>query len=263
MQPLTKTTATILAALALLGFAGCSARGGPREPGARLVIFLDQSASINGAQRGLWLREAGKLLKVIAGGWGVTIFPIHDQTSGAAALFEADVPEWDPDATLEVAAAQKAALVRARRGAEAAVRKALESGGAARTDVFSAIDRLRPDSKRTRTVVVLFCDMLNSMPELNMERSGVLTSASAAGHIRNLARRHGWSNSQLAGVEIYCILNSVESGQSGPATDRLTQRAFYDALFRAMGARLALYDTNFGSQGFAPAKGDSYVAQAR
>ncbi len=141
-----------------------------------------------------------------------------------------------------------------RDGALAAIRKALESAGnAARTDVFSAIDRVQPDPRSRPTAVYFFSDMLNSTPDLDMERSGAITRANAGEQIRRLARKDAWSNGLLAGVDVYCVLNSIESGHGGPAIDRLTQRFFYDALFQALGAHLLTYDTHLASLGFSPA----------
>jgi hypothetical protein len=229
--------------------AGCTAQGRVHEPGRRSIIFLDLSASVDHEQRRLWGRDAARLVDNLAGGCGIAVYAIHDHTMDAAPLFEGEVPDWLSGATYDVATRQKAALVETRGGASAAIQKALDgSGGAIRTDIFSAIDRIRPDPNGRRTAIYFFSDMLNSTSDLNMERPGSLTRSNAREQIQKLARRHAWRPDLLAGMEIYCVLNSIESGHSGPAVDRLTQRDFYEALFKALGARLVTYDTHLGLQ---------------
>jgi hypothetical protein len=241
-------SAALLAVFAPIFLVGCSAQGRVQEPGRRSIVFLDLSASVDYEQRRLWGRDAARVVDALAGGCGVAVLPIHDHTLEAAPLFEGEVPQWLSDATFDVASRQKAALVQTRDGASAAIRKALDGdGGAIRTDIFSAIDRIRPDPNARRTAIYFFSDMLNSTSDLNMERPGSLTRSNAAEQIQNLARRHAWRPGILAGVEVYCVLNSIESGHSGPAVDRLTQRYFYEALFKALGARLVTYDTHLGS----------------
>jgi hypothetical protein len=103
--------------------------------------------------------------------------------------------------------------------------------------------------------------MLNSTPDLNMEAPGALRRPDIALKLRKLASRHYWQPNQLAGDHVYCVLNSIESGQRGPAVDRLTQRAFYGALFQALGARLMVYETHLPGAIFGSAvSGGSYVA---
>jgi hypothetical protein len=162
----------------------------------------------------------------------------------AAPLFEADIPALSGDATSETAEGQHLALTKARAGAKDAIEKGLGEGAAARTDIFSTVDRIHPDSRQRHTLIFYFSDMLNSTPDLNMEIRGSLTRPTITSQLQNLARRHYWRQGQLAGAQVYCILNSVESGHRGPALDRLTQKAFYAALFDALGAHLMVYDTH-------------------
>jgi hypothetical protein len=247
----TAAPAALLAVFAPLFLVGCSANGSVHESGRRSFVFLDLTGSVDQEQRRLWASDAGRLVDSLSGGSGIAVYPIHDHTMEAAPLFEGEIPEWKPDATYEVAARQKADLVRTRDRASAAIRRALDSGGdAARTDIFSAIDRVQPDLQARPTAIYFFSDMLNSTPDLNMEHAGALTRGNAAEQIRKLARKHQWRGGLLKGVDVYCVLNSVASGRAGPAVDRLTQRDFYQALFETLGARLVTYDTHLGSLTF-------------
>jgi hypothetical protein len=229
---------------AAIVLAGCSAKGSEGQPGLRLIVFLDQTASINAAQRAAWMKEAAGLASQIAPGSSIAIYPIHDRTMDAAPLFAADIPAAPDDATADEARAQHSALVGAREGARAAIETGLNAGGASQTDIFSTIDRIQPDPRQRRTVIVYFSDMLNSTPDLNMEARGTIKRSDIPAKLEGLARRHYWQPGQLAGDEVFCILNSIDSGQREPAVDRLTQRVFYDALFQALGAQLKSYETH-------------------
>src|SRR5437899_1434526 len=121
--------AVLVAVLLPMLFAGCGADPVSPDPGHRVVIFLDLTASVDHEQRAIWLRDASALVQTLKGGWGVSVFAIHDHTMDAAPLFAAEIPQWQEDAPLDVAGPQKAALVRARRGANEAIQKALNDTG--------------------------------------------------------------------------------------------------------------------------------------
>jgi hypothetical protein len=243
-----------------LALTGCSAQGDVGRPGFRLIVFLDQSASVDAAQRAAWMNEATDLTRQLAGGSSIAIYPIHDRTMDSAPIFEADIPEAKDDATSDEARAQHQALARVRDGARAAIAKGLDGGTAVRTDIFSTVDRIQPDPRQRRTVIVYFSDMLNSTSDLNMEVPGTIRRSNISTELQGLARRHYWQASQLAGDEVFCVLNSIESGHKAPTVDRLTQRVFYGALFQALGAQLVDYETHLTGSILNPALGGRYVA---
>src|SRR5271157_5504482 len=131
--------AVALAAVVALLLAACSTPAAERSPGRRVILFIDQSASIDRDQRRQWQNDANGLVRGIRDGWSVSIFGIHDHTLEAAPLFEVDIPVFAPDGTSRTAAARNSAIQTARQSALAAVEKALDTGGAARTDIFSAL----------------------------------------------------------------------------------------------------------------------------
>lgn len=230
---------------AAIATSGCSAHGEPPGSGRRLIVFVDLTASITDGQRALWKRDAARLAGGLGDDSSIAIYAIHDRTMDAAQLYSAEIPALVADGTRTAAERQKVSRRDARKGALAAVIRALDSGvNAPRTDVFGAIDRVRPVRDRRRLEIIFFSDMLNSTPDFDMEVPGALTKSSIASRIGQLARKHSWHSGQLAGAEVYCLLNSIESGRHGQAVDRLTQRAFYEALFETLGARLMAYDTN-------------------
>jgi hypothetical protein len=110
--------------------------------------------------------------------------------------------------------------------------------------------------------IFFFSDMLNSTPDLDMETPRTLTRANIRDRVEQLAQRHSWRSGQLAGAEVYCLLNSISSGKRGPAVDRLTQQIFYKSLFESLGARLISYDTNLASPA-SPEEGANNVVDNR
>ncbi len=248
---------------AVVATSGCSAHAESHGVGRRVIVFLDLSASITNGQREIWKHEAARLAGGLADDSSIAIYAIHDHTMDAAQLFEAEIPAYVADGTRSAAEKQKIARREARKGALAAIASTLDSGGrASRTDVFSAIDRVRPAPDGRRLEVFFFSDMLNSTSDFNMESPGALTRSGIPDRILSLERKHSWHSGQLAGAEVYCVLNSIESGRRGPALDRLTQQAFYSSLFESLGARLMAYDTNV--VGFSsPAEGGRDVAEAK
>ncbi len=259
MKTLRPLLAAGLATWALLAATGCGAQAAPPSSGRDIFVFLDLTASVTGAQRELWKSEAAQLTAGLGDNSSVSVYAIHDHTMEAAQLFRAEIPAPAGDGTRSDAQKQKTARLEARKGSLAAIAAALETGGQApRTDIFSAIDRIHARSGR-HVEIYFLSDMLNSTPDFNMETPGSLTRATIPDRIRLLAQRHTWRPGQLAGAEVYCVLNSVASNGHGPAVDRLTQQAFYQALFESLGARLALYDTNLNTQ----SEGGNYVAQNR
>jgi hypothetical protein len=242
----TPAFAPALIVVTSLLLAACSARAGDHAPGRRLILFFDQSASVDGEQRRQWQNDANNLVSCVRDGWSVSIYGIHDHTLEAAPLFETDIPVFDSDGTSKTLAVKNAAIQHARQAALAAIEKALANGPAARTDIFSALDRVHPDPQNRHTTIVFFSDMLNSMPELNMEHAGSVTLLNINSLIPPLARHHLWRQDSLAGAEVYCVLNSIEIGRSGPAVDRRVQQVFYQTLFGALSAKLVRYETSLG-----------------
>jgi hypothetical protein len=240
----TRFLASAVCASALF-LAACTSPS-PTRPGRRLIIFFDQSGSIGADQRRQWLHDATGLVQSIGGGSSIVICGIHDHTLDAAPLFEADVPIFRDDGTSKTLAERNAAIQAARRGAMAALEEALNQGGAARTDVFSAIDRVHPDVNGRATTIAFFSDMLNSTAELNMERAGSVTLQNIPALIGKVARLHMWQKDTLRGCQVYCVLNSIELGGHGPQVDRRVQQLFYQNLFEALGGKLVRYETSLG-----------------
>lgn len=260
MRTLRPLLAAGLSVWAALASAGCGAQAEPSAFGRDVFVFLDLSASVTLPQRILWKTEAARLTDGLGDNSSIAVYAIHDHTMDAALLYQAEIPAPIGDGTHSDAARQKTARTEARKGSRAAIAAALDSGGSApNTDIFSAIDRVHAARAGRRIEIYFLSDMLNSTPDFDMEVPGTLTRTNVPDRINQLARRHSWRPGQLAGAEVYCLLNSVASKGHGPAVDRLTQQAFYRTLFESLGAHLALYDTNLTT----PTNGGSYVAENR
>ena len=85
--------------LRVLTLLGCllavRGRASAEPAGRRLIIFLDQSASIDSGQRQAWAGDAGRLSELLAPGWGLTLYALHDKTMDAAPLYDGEVPEGE------------------------------------------------------------------------------------------------------------------------------------------------------------------------
>jgi hypothetical protein len=244
-----KSSAVAALALAAIGLAGCDS-GAPVPTGPRVFAFVDLSASIAPDQRSRWETEAARLIRSLDYGWSFALYPVHDQTLSAAPYFVAEIPQPSPEPGMDEVTRCKMARRAAREGASAAFRRAFsEAGRAPGTDLFSAVDRFGPDPSGRPTAAVFFSDMINSTAELNMERRPAVQRAPGE-LIRELASRHGWHGETLRGVQVYCVLNAVGSGQAG--FDRRWQKRFYEHMFAALGGRLAVFDTHLDSWNLQP-----------
>ena len=249
--PKRSVLAAVLACAALCGTACGRAPG--RPSGLRLYAFVDRSASIRPGQQSQWERDSQRLTRAIGPGWGVTVFAVHDQTLSAGPLFTAEIPPRSGDEGVDELRRLKAAVRAARAGASQAFTKAFrEPGKSSATDLFGAVDRILPDSEGRPTVAVFFSDMIHSTDEFDMER-GPLPGDGDAALFKTLAVRHFWRPETLRGVRVYCLLNSRGSGERGP--HRLVLKRFYQRLFAALGADLALFDTHVNSWNVMHTKG--------
>lgn len=237
----------MLFAAALILMAGCGHRPAEHPAGVRLFAFVDLSASVTQSQRKLWEGEAKKLLQRAGPGWHITVYPIHDQSQAAAPLADVRIPDLRPDALEDETQRYRKGSHAAKKGAQAAFQRAFDEPGRARaTDVFGATGRIEPDPDGRPTVAVFFSDMLHATSKWNMgqvqfDRNDIPNL------VRGVAERHAWHNKTLEGVRIYCVLNSLSSGQQERGVGRSEREAFYQTLFSALGGQLVLFDTHLGS----------------
>lgn len=228
-----------------LATVGCSASAEPNRRSTRFVLFLDLSASVPPTECERWLGQAGRLVPDY--GDSVVVFPLHEQTLAAGPLLEAEIPALGRDPGFDELARARKVRKQVRESLAGVLKKAFaESARSPATDVFSAIDRIRPDLAGRRTAVVFFSDMLNSTREGNLEKAPAVAPSAVPALIRSIGAAHGWSAATLRGVDVYCILNSLESGKAAPVNDRRILHRFFGAMFQSMGARLVVFDTHLG-----------------
>jgi hypothetical protein len=216
-------------------------------PPIRYVIFVDTTASITEKQSAHWVGIADKAIAKLRSGDALAIYEITDRTLESRELFEAEPPVCPKDAGQQNLTECKSRLSAARKGAREALQKALASKSHARsTDIFSAMDRVKPDPGGRRTVLLFLSDMLHSLVERgdpNLEKS-VITPDHMGRLIEGIAQHHGWQPGTLTQAEIHVILPSASSGDAKPLNDRRALKQFYQLLFSALGARLLTFDTS-------------------
>jgi hypothetical protein len=209
----------------------------------RLIIFVDQSASIPEAQQTQWEKTAGQLFDRLGTGDGIVIFGLHDQSLNAKPIYQADVPILDDEAGLEDRARWKRRLNQIREQAKAAFQQALNpQQRALSTDIFSAINRVQPDRSR-KTVLIFMSDMLHSTPELDLEKVR-LSEEKISDLLNPVIAKHRWPKGMLAEAEVHCVLNSVNMRESSPLNDRIILQQFWATLFEYLGAGVETFETH-------------------
>jgi hypothetical protein len=230
-----------LLALVLVSQAACL----PDHAPATYVLFLDLTGSVSSAQGAAWVATVDAVLQRLTFGDTVAVFPITDRTLDAAPLFRARIAaEGD---SLEDLAAARASLQRVRADAAAAVRAALAAPSRARrTDVFAVVDRVAEAVRGSDlpAQVFIFSDFLDSAtPDLIDMEQKRLPMETLPTLIAAVQQRYGWAPDSLRGATIAGVLNGVASGGRAPMNDRRALRAFWGALFEAVGGCLAQFDT--------------------
>jgi len=232
---------SLLCLLALLS-QGCSVEAqqpGPR-PGTRLIVWLDLSSSVSGEQRTAWLQEAKKIIAQLAATDSIFVFGIHEATLGAGPLYIGHMPALRTNASLHERLQVHAAQHKVREEAAEAIKQALSGkANAKQTDLFGALDRIRPDDKGRPTVHYFFSDMEHATAELNMEVTPLAKNMQSL--VNNVVKRHGWHSNHLAETRVNCILPGAR-GRS-KVNDRLVLERFWGDLFRTVGAKLENFET--------------------
>jgi hypothetical protein len=226
----------------LLVLALCPAPVRANEPGTRFLVFFDLSSSVAERDRDRWASWLkSNVIQTLRPGDALSIYPVHDRTLGAAALYAGALSPLPRDRGIQAAAEAARAVARVRADATAALAAALKQvTRTSQTDLFSALDRYETDITGRRMVVVFLSDMLHAAPDANLE-SRRLTDIPAA--LKSLSAQRRWKSDQLMGAHVYCVLNGETAGQAAAANDRRTLKTFYEALFAAVGARLMRFDT--------------------
>jgi hypothetical protein len=219
-----------------------SAQCEPKTAPKRIVLGIDVSASIKSDQRQLWFPLALQFLACLGPSDRLEIFPIHENTRDSAPLFANNFPT--PRGTTIDAKRKFAQERRAfRQQAEAALTEAFRAEPKAQiTDLFSLLDRVRPDSRAT--LLVIFSDGLHSTAELNLERV-LLKPDRFPELIRTIAQKHNWHRQTLDHTKVDVILPSVGCcNRTKPVNDREILERFYQSLIDALGGHLEVFDTH-------------------
>ena len=207
---------------------------------SRVVLAVDRSGSFTQAQRSAWEPLGAELAACVGAGGKLEIFAVSANTMNDGPLFSRSFPV---QASRTVAGAEHFADLRKRFRADAG--SALHAGfnsadSGATTDLFGILTRVTHDDGPPG-LMVLFSDLLNSTPELNLERVALRESDFPA-LIARLAKVHRWDSRTLAGTKVMVIM-PPGARQVGP-NNRVILESFYHALFGAMGGTLVRCETH-------------------
>lgn len=228
----------------------CPLHAAADQAGTRYLLFFDlSSVAEDDGSRWLALLES-RVINRFRPGDALTIYPIHDRTLGAGAIFTGAVAALPPDPGMAATAETARTVARVRTGAKTALRRALAERFAAtkQSDVLSVLDRYEADVTGRRMVVVLFSDLLHVGADLDLERTR-LDPDSTAGLLKTLARQRHWRSDQLTGVVVHCVLNAESADHKPGPNNRRVLKDFYEALFSAVGARLVRFETDLDLTG--------------
>ncbi len=220
-----------------------SRKGQVQAPVLR-VIFVDLSASPAPADAERWLGAAAQIVfEQTHFGDSVIIFGVHDHTAESAPIFEAYVPNLAPDASMEVTINARRALRRARIDGLAKLRAVLNAPIRSRTThLIESFHRIPRDSKRV-TEVLFLSDMEESTSELDLERTRI-TQWNLARLARSAINRYQLSRGDLAGVNVYCVLDSPSIGAvAKKVNSRLALESFWRLIVTSLGGNLASFDS--------------------
>lgn len=224
-----------------------------QRPTSRLLIFVDQSASISANQQTQWKVEGERLINQCSFGDVIAIFGLHDQTLNARAIYRGEIPALPEGAGLVETGEVKRALSQIKMAAKAELQQALQPGTRAlHTDIFAALNRVRDfeEAERARHtvapkyVVLFLSDMLHStQSDLDMEKTR-LAEDNLDDLLNPVIAKYRWQKGALARAEIHCVLNSIEIIGATPLNNRIILKKTWEKLFAFLGARLQTFETH-------------------
>jgi hypothetical protein len=208
------------------------------------VVFADLSVSGKG-QEEHWSNAAEQtVFGLMRPGDGLLISGVHDHTGESAPLFllGAALPIDMKMGSAEVLRRRKL-FADMRDGGRGALRKAFADRARSReTKVIESLGRIRRNSGRL-VKAIYFSDMLESSSALNLEQLR-LTDHNTSPLVEAAVRTQGLEKGSLAGVAVYCVLNSPRIGERPPSPNtRLALQRFWRVVFEFTGARLEWFDS--------------------
>ena len=230
---LVRTFAAIAALGALNGCDSPEAQSPtPREPGTQYIVGVDVSASRTPVQSAEGQRLLQGLIGRVTHGDRMVIVETYRTGSAAANQWDDTVPSLRrPPA---ISGGERKALERFKRKAASVSTVFFDSTRSATimsTDILMTLARAADYAKASNgreTTLVLLSDMLNSTPELNMERQGGIPDAKWVA-----ARKASGRLPDLSGICVFVAGADVTSSRGAAA------RAFWSDFFAQSGARMA------------------------
>jgi len=204
---------------------------------------LDLSASPDPAQAGFWTRAFDELIAGrLQAGDALLILGVHDNTDGAAPLFDESCPAVNRDAGMDAEISARAKLKAMRAGGGAKVREVFAvPARAGATRLVEILPRVpRGGSRDVR--VVFFSDMIEESKLIDLANTRV--AGRATGMVRAVALAAGLRGGELQGATVECVLDDLGVGaRPRSVNSRAELREFWQAMFESAGGRLVSFDT--------------------
>ena len=214
------------------------------QPHNLYYLLFDQSISPEGNDQAEWRKVGRQIVDSLAGGDGIVILGIHDQSQNSGLMYQGEMPVLPEDYTYDEDTATKAKWTEVRKEAGEAIESALNPSKRAEwTDIFGALNRVR-HGKNQVTHIFMFSDMKESTPALDLERTR-LTEENLISSLNAAVGKYDWQNDQLRGARVHCLLDSIQLGGGKKSlNDRTIQRRFWETFFQPFKAELITFDTN-------------------
>jgi len=223
------------------GAAGSAQTRCNEDEGVRWVVLLDLSGSVTDEQRRGWAQivdeRVGPRLKPCD---SASVFGVHEASTTAAPLFVGSIRGPRDSEYLLIRLEVLAAVKKMRETLIDAVSSASAGqGGAQRTDLLGALDRVSPTDGQP-TWVIVFSDGLHVAGDLNMESKPM--AGRVDDYVRSVVTRRGWARDQFQNASAVIVLPGHRGAlkvRNGPET----VREFWAALFAATGGQLVSCET--------------------
>ena len=204
--------------------------------GRRWAVLLDLSGSVTDSQRAAWTAVVqGHIAPRLQACDEVLVFGAHEASATAAPLFVRRMPP--PPQSLRDRIRVLRALEAAGTDLVSTVGSAsVGQGGAARTNLFDALDRIRQAPDRPTFIVVLS----------DMEDSSLASPASLRGDVAatvaRIVAQKGWQEDRFQAARLFAVLPHRRGAHPG-SHSRSVLQAFWRALCARTGGELVTFET--------------------
>lgn len=204
--------------------------------GRRWVLLLDLSGSVNDGQRAAWSEVVRKrVAPSIRACDQILVLGVHEASATAAPVFLRTLPRSSESLREKIALLR--ALDSARRELATTVETASRGrGGAARTNLLDALDRIELVPHSTTYIVAL-----SDMEDSSLPPAGILRGA-VDSTVDRVTTRRAWLPDRFQHAKMFAVLPSERGTRRSPDYRR-TLRTFWATLCARTGGELASFET--------------------